>query len=89
MQHEAIRVLTHQCIDLLFIACSTQSCDNQCLRFTTGKQCRTMSTRQDAGTDSDRTHGTCVATIDTRFAIKDLRTNDFCFQIEQDVADFG
>ncbi len=88
MQHEAIRILAHQRVDLLFVACGTQRGDYQRLSFTTGEQCRTVGTRQNAGTDRDRTHSAGVAAVDTWLAFEDLRTDDLGFQVEQDAADF-
>ena len=61
--------------------------DHQRLRFAAREQCRTVGTRQHAGTDFDRTHGARVAAVDTRLAVQDLRTDDLRFDVEQHVAD--
>ena len=88
MQHEAIASFALQCIDDLLIGFGTQSCHYQTLRFSTGKQCRTVCTRQYTQVDFDWTYGARVTTVDTWFAIQNFRTHHFCFEVKQDVAHF-
>ncbi len=89
VKHEAIGVFAHQCIDLLFVACGAKRSHYERLGFTASKQGRTVRTRQYAVTDCDRTYGACITTVNARFAFKNLRTNDFGFQIKQNAADFS
>ena len=47
-----------------------------------------MGTWQHAGTDGDRTHGACVATIDTWLTAQDLAAYDLSFQCAEQFAHF-
>ena len=89
MKHEAITVLTGQCINLLFITCRTQSSDYECLSFTARKQGRAVSTWQHTGTNSNWAHSTRIAAIDTWLTVENLRANDFGFEIEHHVTNVG
>ena len=48
-----------------------------------------MRSRQNTGTNGNRTNRTGIASINTRFAVQNLRTDDPGLQIEQDIADFN
>ena len=87
MQHEAVGILALQRVDGLRIAHGTQRRHHQRLCLAAGEQHRTMGTRQHAGTDGDRAHGACVATVDTRFAAQDLAAHDLGFQRAEQFAD--
>src|SRR5476649_2887398 len=89
MQHERIGELAHQCIDLLAVTGSTQGRHHQRLRFAAREQSGTVGAWQHAGTDRDRTHGARVAAVDAWLAVQDLRTDDFRFDVEQDVVHFS
>ena len=75
MEQEGVGALAHQFVDVLRIACGTQSRGNQRLRFATGEQCGTMSTRQYAGTNVQTTDHVFFAAIDTRLACQYAATN--------------
>ena len=45
-----------------------------------------MGARQHANANADRAHGTRVTTVDARFTIKNLATNNLRFEREQNVA---
>ena len=51
--------------------------------LTAGKQRRTVRARQHAGTNCYRAHRTCIASIDARFAVQDLRADDLGFNIAE------
>ena len=84
MKHEAIGVFTHQSIDALLVARCAKRGNHQPLGFTAREECRAVRTRQYAGANGDRAHGARVATVDTRFAIKDLATHDFRLKCKAD-----
>ena len=88
MKHEAVTVLTGQCIDFLFVARGAECGHHQRLRLTTGEQGRTVGARQYAATNRNRTNSARIATIDTWLAIKNLRANNLRLQTKHDVADF-
>ena len=80
MQHKGIFIAAFQGINDLCVTGSTQSGNDQSLSFTTGKQSRTVSTFQNAGTNMQRTNGFSITTINTRIACYDTATYDFLFQ---------
>ena len=71
MQHESVVIFARQCIDGLRITARTQRGDHQGLRLAAGEQGRAMRARQHAGTNGDRTHGTGIATVNTRRPFQD------------------
>src|SRR5271154_21484 len=83
MKHKTIRVFALQCINTLLITRSAQRGNHQRLGFTASKQSGAMSTRQNAISDRDRTHGTGIAAINARLAIEYLVANDPRFEITE------
>lgn len=88
MKHEAFTLLSGQTVNDLFVLFGAQSCDNQSLGFTAGEERRAVSTRKNAGANFDRTNGTGVAAVDTRFAGKNLAANVSSFHFKENVGDF-
>lgn len=88
MHHECIAVFSHQRIDFLIVAGSSQCGDDKRLRFAPCKKRGTVCPRQNACTNRDRTNCTGIASINTRFSIQNLRTDNAGFQIEKNIADF-
>ena len=70
MQHEAVGVFAGERINNLLVTRSTQSRYGKGLGFATGKQGRTVCTRQYAGLDVQRTDGAGIATVDTRLTFQ-------------------
>ncbi len=89
MEHEALAVLAHQGIDDLLVASGSQGHRHQSLRLAAGKQRRTVSPRQHAGTDRDRPHRARIAAVDAWLAVENLVTHDLRFEIEEDVLDLA
>ena len=88
VKHEAFTLLSGQTVNDLFVLFGAQSCDNQSLGFTAGEERRAVSTRKNAGANFDRTNGTGVAAVDTRFAGKNLAANVSSFHFKENVGDF-
>jgi hypothetical protein len=87
VQHEAVAVFTGQRVNDLLVTVGTERGNCQRLGFATGKQGGTVGARQNAGTHGDRTHGTGVATIDTRRTTQNSTTHDGGFDFVEQVAD--
>ncbi|CCK04988.1 Spidroin 1 [Cronobacter sakazakii 701] len=86
VEQEAVSTLAHQFVDVLRVAFSTERRGNQRLRFTTGEERGTVSTRQYASAHVQATDHVFFATIDTRFASQYARTNNVLLDSVQDVA---
>ena len=86
MEHEAIAVLTFECINDLLVAGSAQSSNHQSLGLTAGKQGRAVSTWQYAIANFNRTHCACIATINPWLTIQNLATHNLRFDIKQNIA---
>ena len=89
MQHERVFFLAFQGVQQLCVTGSTQSRDYQGLGFTTGEQRRTVSLRQNADFDVQRTHGAGVATVDTWLAVNDVFANGAVFDFTEGCFDFA
>ena len=88
MQHKAVGVFAGECVNNLLVARSTQSRYGKGLGFATGKQSRTMCTRQYAGLDVQRTDGAGIATVDTRLTFQNLGADNVGFQMFENTLDF-
>ncbi len=87
VQHEAIGAVAGQLIDVLGVTLGTQGRNDHGLSFTTGEQGRTVSTRQNAGSNGQGADHLGITTIDTRLATYDTTTNDAAFQAVELFAD--
>ncbi|CRM97559.1 hypothetical protein [Pseudomonas sp. 22 E 5] len=83
MQHERVFFLAFQGVQQLCVTGSTQGRDYQSLSFATGEQCRTVSFRQNADFDVQRTYGAGVATVDTWLAVNDVLANGAVFDFTE------
>ena len=88
MEQEGIGTFAHQFIKNLRVTSSTQRCGNQRLRFTTGEQRRTVSTRQHASTHIQTTDHIFFTTVDTRFACQYAATNNVFLDRVQNFTQF-
>ena len=89
MQHEGVFLLAFQGIQQLSVACGTEGGDDQRLGFATGEQCRAVGLVQHADFDGQRTHGTGVATVDTRFAVDDVLAHGAVFDLAEGILHFA
>ena len=88
MHDEAIAAFAHDVVDDLFILLGTERGEHQSLRFTTGKEGRTVGTRQNRLTDFDRANRTGIATVNTGLAFENIGANDVGFHFEEDAVNF-
>src|SRR5690606_33536722 len=88
MEQERVSDGTKQGIHHLCITGRTQCGHHDGLSFTTGEHGRTMSGRQHAGFDGQRTHGVVITTVDTRLAFDHAVTHHFILQGANHVGDF-
>jgi hypothetical protein len=64
MEQEALLVHARQAVDILFVFAGAERGDDDCLRFTAGKQCRTVRARQQTDFRNDRANGRQIAAVD-------------------------
>ena len=83
MQHERVFFLAFQGIQQLCVTGGTQGRDDQCLGFATGEQRRTVSLRQNADFDVQRTYSAGVAAVDTWLAVYDVFANGAVFDFAE------
>src|SRR5690606_24666230 len=88
MEQERVSDGTKQGIHHLCITGRTQGGYDDGLSFTTGKHGGTVSGRQYACFDGQRTHGVVVTTVDTRLAFDHAVTHHFILQGANHVGDF-
>ncbi|CNV33065.1 Uncharacterised protein [Salmonella enterica subsp. enterica serovar Bovismorbificans] len=86
VEQEAVSTLAHQFIKHLRVTGSTQSRGNQRLRFTTGKQSGTVSTRQYASAHVQTTDHVFFTAINTRLACQYAATHHVFLDGVQDFA---
>ena len=89
VQHEGVFFLAFQGVQQLCVTGSTQGRNDQGLGFATGEQRRTVSLRQNADFDVQRTHGAGVATVDTWLAVNDVFANGAVFDLTESSFDFA
>ena len=87
VEHEAILVLSEERIDDLLVASRTERRDHQGLRLAAREKRRAMSAGQDPRARRDRADGARIASVDTRFTVKNLIANDLGFEPEQEILD--
>src|ERR1700722_14748335 len=81
VQHERLFLLAHQAVDDLRIPPGSQRRHDQSLSLATGKQRRTVSSREYAGADIDGAHRLGVAAVDARLTIENFAAHQSIFQI--------
>ena len=88
LQHERFTVRSCQGINDLGITLGTECGYHQCLGFATGEQSRTMRPGQYTRSDGYLPHGTGIPAVDAGFAIQDLATHHFLFELFDGFPDF-
>ncbi|BAK13688.1 hypothetical protein PAJ_3609 [Pantoea ananatis AJ13355] len=89
VEQEAVGAFAHQLIQVLRIAGGAQRRGHQRLCFTTGEQCGTVCTWQNARAHVQTTDHVFFTAINTWLAVQDAGTNHILFQAVNDIADFG
>jgi len=83
VQHERVFFLAFQGVQQLCVTGSTQGRNDQGLGFATGEQRGTVSLRQNADFNVQRTYGAGVATVDTWLAVNDVFANGAVFDFAE------
>src|SRR5690606_20964278 len=81
VQHERLLVGAGQGVDHLFVFAGAERGNNDSLRFTAGKQGRTVGARQKADFRYNRTNGLEIAAIDAAAGVENVPANDLGLQM--------
>ena len=80
MQHEVFFICAFKCINELFVIAGAERGNDQRLCFTSGKQCRSMGTRQNTNFGNNRAHIGKTTTVNTFFGVQNTATHNVTFQ---------